>query len=86
MQSLHELFCVHTVIRYDHQVRMRIHNQFQQKDQMDVLCLKTICVTKQAVNVVRLKSHFHAEHRRTESTQTVATKTSENTGVKVQKL
>jgi hypothetical protein len=37
-------------------------------------------VTKQAVSVVRSKVQFHREHRRTESTQTVATETTENTG------
>jgi hypothetical protein len=47
---------------------------------MAVLCLRTVCVTKQVVSVVRSKVHFHREHRRTESTQTVATETTENTG------
>jgi hypothetical protein len=81
-----ELLYVHTVIRYDHQVRIRIQNQFQQKDQMAVLCLRAIRVTKQVVSVVRSKGHFHREHRRTESTQVVATETTKNTGVTVRKL
>lgn len=38
-------------------------------------------MTKQAVSVVRSKVHFHREHRRTENTQTVATETTEDTGV-----
>jgi len=53
---------------------------------MNVLCFRTVCVTKQAVSVVSSKSHLHREHRRTESTQTVATETIENTGVTGRKL